>query len=50
MINGYREVNCATISDSGAVMAVGMATSIVHVFIMSKKNHDIIVVDDMIKM
>jgi len=31
-------------------MAVGMATSIVHVFVMSKKNHDIILVDDMIKM
>lgn len=31
-------------------MAVGMATSIVNVFVMSKKTHDIIIVDDMIKM
>jgi len=37
MLNTYRNMNCVTISDSGAVVAAGMADSTVKVFILSKK-------------
>lgn len=49
ILNSYRQVNCVTLSDSGAVMAVGQSNSTVKVFILSKKEHDILTVDDMIK-
>ena len=42
-------MNCVTLSDSGAVMAAGMADSTVKVFILSKKQHDVLTVDDLIK-
>ena len=49
ILNSYRQVNCVCLSDSGAVMAVGQSNSTVKVFILSKKEHDILTVDDMIK-
>jgi hypothetical protein len=48
-MNSYRQVNCVTLSDSGAVMGVGLSNSVVKVFILSKKEHDVLTVDDMIK-
>ena len=42
-------MNCVTLSDSGAIMAAGMADSTVKVFILSKKQHDVLTVDDLIK-
>lgn len=38
-----------TVSDSGAVMAVGMATSVVKVFVMAKSRLDIVEIDDVIR-
>jgi hypothetical protein len=37
LLNTNRNVNCATISDSGAVMAIGLGDSSIKVFILSKK-------------
>jgi len=45
----YRTLNCLTLSDSGAVMAAGMSDSTVKVFILSKKQHNVLTVDDMVK-
>ena len=47
--NSYSQINCVTLSDSGAVMGVGMSNSLVKVFVLSKKEHDILTVDEMIK-
>lgn len=49
VLNSYRSLNCVTLSDSGAVMATGMADSTVKVFILSKKQHNVLTVDEMIK-
>jgi|SaaInl33SG_5_DNA_1037386.scaffolds.fasta_scaffold32432_1 hypothetical protein len=49
LVNSYRQLNCVTLSDSGAVMAAGMSDSTVKVFILSKKLHNVLTVDDMIK-
>jgi hypothetical protein len=49
LMNCYRQVNCVCISDSGAVMATGMGDSTVKVFILSKKLHNVLTVDEMIK-
>ena len=49
LLNTYRQMNCVTLSDSGAVMAAGMSDSTVKVFILSKKSHDVLTVDDLIK-
>ena len=37
MLNTYKQLNCVTLSDSGAVLAAGMADCTVKVFILSKK-------------
>jgi WD40 repeat protein len=47
--NTYRQVNCVTISDSGAVMASGLDDSTIKVFVLSKKQHDVLTVEDMIR-
>ena len=49
ILNSYRTLNCVTLSDSGAVMAAGMSDSTVKVFILSKKQHNVLTVDDMVK-
>ena len=49
LVNSNREVNCVTISDSGSVMAVGMATSVVKVFILAKSQMDVVDIDTVIK-
>jgi len=49
LLNTYRQLNCVTLSDSGAVMATGMSDSTIKVFILSKKQHDVLTVDDMIR-
>jgi hypothetical protein len=37
LLNTYRQLNCVTLSDSGAVMATGMSDCTVKVFVLSKK-------------
>ena len=49
LLNTNRNVNCATISDSGAVMAIGLGDISIKVFILSKKQHDVLTIDDVIK-
>jgi len=49
LLNTYRQVNCVTLSESGAVMATGMSDCTVKVFVLSKKQHDVLTVEDMIK-
>jgi transcription initiation factor TFIID subunit 5 len=49
LLNTYRQVNCVTLSDSGAVMATGMSDSTIKVFVLSKKQHDVLTVEDMVK-
>ena len=49
ILNSFRTLNCVTLSDSGAVMAAGMSDSTVKVFILSKKQHNVLTVDDMVK-
>ena len=49
LLNTYKQLNCVTLSDSGAVMAAGMSDSTVKVFILSKKQHDVLTVDHMIR-
>lgn len=49
VLNSYRQLNCVTLSDSGAVMATGMADSTVKVFVLSRKQHDVLTVEDMIR-
>jgi len=49
ILNSYRTLNCVNLSDSGAVMAAGMSDSTVKVFILSKKQHNVLTVDDMVK-
>ena len=49
LLNTYRKVNCVTLSDSGAVMATGLSDSTIKVFILSKRQHDILTIDDLIR-
>lgn len=49
LVNSNREVNCVTVSDSGAVMAVGMATCVVKVFILAKSQMDVVDIDTVIR-
>jgi len=49
MLNTYRQMNCAFLSDSGAVLAAGMSDSTIKVFVLSKKAHDVLTVDDLIR-
>lgn len=49
ILNSYRTLNCVTLSDSGAVMAAGLSDSTIKVFILSKKQHNVLTVDDLIK-
>jgi hypothetical protein len=49
LLNTYRQMNCVTLSDSGAVMAAGMSDSTIKVYILSKKQHDVLTVDDLVK-
>lgn len=49
LLNSQADVNCATVSDSGAVMAVGMATSVVKVFLLAKSKLDVVEIDDVIR-
>jgi hypothetical protein len=47
ILNTYKQLNCVTLSDSGNVMACGMADSIVKVFIFDLAQHDIITMRDL---
>ena len=49
IMNSYRQLNCICLSDSGSVMATGMSDSTIKVFILSKKQHDVLTVDEMIR-
>jgi len=49
LVNSHKQLNCVTLSDSGAVMAAGLSEGPVKVFILSKKMHDVLTVEDMIK-
>jgi hypothetical protein len=42
-------MNCAFLSDSGAVLAAGMSDSTIKVFVLSKKAHDVLTIDDLIR-
>ena len=49
LLNTYKQLNCVTLSDSGAVLAAGMADCTVKVFILSKQVQDVLTVEDMVK-